>query len=253
MPGKQSFWPFLVVLVFGLGAWLDWAVLRVPAGLVLILLTPGWLVLRLSRARLTWWYRAVLAAGISFALAMSSLLVLELFAVTATPTVVGVLVAGVTLLLAVADLLVGRFANRLTAAPVAPRLSRGSVPPVRRLAAPVLAGLLTVGLAATAWGVSVASERDHTSVTFTQVGLVPLNDAPRTLTVSVTNREGRQVAYRVVIDAPGAEPQEMPVTLDDGDRWDQRVTAAEAGTVEVTVHGGSEVPTGARSVRAVVL
>ena len=247
-------WPPLAVVAFALGALLGLPVLRVPAGLVLIFLAPGWLVLRLGRARVVGWYRLVLAAGVSFALALASLLVLELLAVPSTALAVGGLVAGLTGALILADLALGT--------PPAAALRRlrtpGSWPvpgtPLRPLIAPVLAGVVTVALAGAAWGVSERTERAAAARSFTQVGLVPVTGTQRAFTVSVTNREGAGTAYRVVIESPSAERRVVPVTLADGATWSQVVVVADKGTLEVTVHGGSSgTPASHRSVRAVVL
>ncbi|GAA0811270.1 hypothetical protein [Spirilliplanes yamanashiensis] len=247
-------WPPLAVAAFALGALLDLPELRVPAGLVLIFLAPGWLVLRLGRAPLAGWYRLVLAAGVSFALALASLLVLELFGVPSTAGAVGTLVAGLTAALVVADLV----RDTPPAAALRRLRSPGSWPvpatPLRPLVAPVLAGVVTVTLAGAAWGISAHTERAAAARSFTQVGLVPVTGTQRAFTVSVTNREGAGTAYRVVIESPSADRRVVPVTLADGATWSQVVVVVAKGTLEVTVHGGSsDTPASHRTVRAVVL
>lgn len=236
MRGDRLF-ALVTVAVFGLGALLDAWVLRVPAGLLLVFLLPGRLLLR--RVALTRWYRLVLAVGVSFALGVLSLLVFELFGVRATSTVVGWSLAAVTTALAV-----------LPAAP--PSFTLSSVPwPSRGVLA---SAALTLALAGTAWGVSVATDRAAAAAPLTQVGLVPAPGQARAFVASVTNREGRTVTYRVVVSAPEEALREVPVTLADGETWRTGLTVRDKGTLEVTVYGGSsQTPASHRSVRAVVL
>ncbi|MEV7232377.1 hypothetical protein AB0M79_36080 [Polymorphospora sp. NPDC051019] len=255
--------------LFAAGTLAGAPVLRVPAGLLLTFAVPGLLVLRLVRARMPRWQAATVGVALSFAVALGAVLLLEATGTAASTAGVGWLLGGLTVALAGADL-VARTIRPVPGRPAGdePAPAAGSGPdgpapgtppragagrPWRRYVPVAAVAVFCAAAAATAVTVSVHSERVTAAESFTQVGLVPEPSDPRSFTVSVTNREGTPVPYRLVVTAPGTEPVERTVTVPAGRTWSDRITVTTAGTLEIRVYGGTPTAAGHREVRAAVL
>ncbi|HEX5742204.1 MAG TPA: hypothetical protein VFY17_11725 [Pilimelia sp.] len=246
-------------LAYAAGTAADVPALRVPAGVVLVCLAPGWLALRVARYRGGRAGLAARAVGGSLGLAAALPLAAEAAGVAAgVAQTGGVLCAGTAALAVAAWWRAPRPPAPSAPAPGGPAPPPSAGPPAarrrgsRRLAGAVVA-LLGLGLGAAAWGLAVHSAREvDAAVTFTQVGLVPDPGTRGAYHLSVTNREGRPTDYRVQVVQPGGGQTTHAVRIAAGDTWTSRLTADGPGTLEAVVHGGTAPPAGYRRVTAVV-
>jgi hypothetical protein len=247
-----------ITVSFGIGVRNGLPALRIPSAVLLTYLAPGVLLVRLTRPRVHWWQALTIGVALSVATMLITVLLLEVTGHATTATTLGWFFGVLTPVLAVADLAVRTLVPRRLVQVAAPsraaHAAAATDPEESRWRPPVAVALcaaFSIGLAATAVGISVAGERPAATTALTQVGLVPVPGQARTFAFSITNRERRAVAYRIRVSAPGAAVVDRTENVAAGAvlAWEIRPNAA--GTLIVMVFGGAD--TGFRQVQAVVL
>jgi uncharacterized membrane protein len=214
-------------------AW-DWLLAaRVPAGLILVLVLPGYATALALFPRRTLGIpeRAAFSVGLSLVIGAVGVFVLN-----ATP--LGIVPLSWVVFLTTVTALAGVCAYiRRHSGPAKSISPRGSIMGASQA---LLFGLALV-IALTAVGVSYASARHQPSAGFTQLWLLPAGGVDPTLRVGIASHEAAVTQYRLQLAVDGQVVLEWPsLTLQPNGRWETTAAlpanVSSVGTIEALLY-----------------